>query len=131
MKTIRELNIKNWSGYFFSNVTNIDDFDPEFLLVNDFKSSKDGSIFFNISYYEKNNVPHIGFSNIECIFRKSGIFSYLNFWESDKNKKMLDDYVKVIDGMKEAVLSFIDEFEDDLFIMGKDFMRFKFKTNDK
>ena len=44
---------------------------------------------------------------------------------------MLDDYVKVIDGIKEEVLSFIGEFEDDLFIMGKDFMRFKFKANDK
>ena len=44
---------------------------------------------------------------------------------------MLDDYVKVIDGIKEEVLSFIDEFEDGIFIMGKDFMRFRFKTNDK
>ena len=44
---------------------------------------------------------------------------------------MLDDYVKVIDGIKEEVLSFIDEFEDEIFIIGKDCMRFKFKTNDK
>ena len=46
MKTIRELNIKNWSCYFFSGMTNINDFDPEFLLVNDFKSSKDGLLFY-------------------------------------------------------------------------------------
>ena len=131
MKTIRELNIKNWSGYFFTSMTNINGFDPEFLLVNDFKSSKDGSILFSVSYCEENNVPHIAFNNTECIFRKSGIFSYLIFCESDKNKKMLDNYVKVIDGIKEEVSSFIDEFEDDLFIMGKGFMRFKFKTNDK
>ena len=45
---------------------------------------------------------------------------------------MLNNYVKAIDGIKEEVLSFIDEVEeDDLFIMGKDFMRFKFKTDDK
>ena len=73
---------------------------------------------------------HIVFNNIECTFRKSGVFSYLIFCESDKIKKMLDDYVKVIDGIKEEVLSFIDEFEDNLFILGKDFMRFKFKTDD-
>ena len=73
---------------------------------------------------------HIVFNNIECTFRKSGVFSYLIFCESDKNKKMLDDYFKVIDGIKEEVLSFIDEFEDNLFILGKDFMRFKFKTDD-
>ena len=123
--------LENWSGYFFINVTNINDFDPEFLLVNDFKSSKDRSILFNLRYCEENNVPHIVFNNTECIFRKSCIFSYLIFCESDKNKTMLDDYVKVIDAMKEEVLSFIDEFEDDLFLMGKDFMRFKFKTNHK
>ena len=38
MKTIRELNIKDWSDYIFTNMTNINDFDPEFLLINDFKS---------------------------------------------------------------------------------------------
>ena len=129
MKTIRELNIKDLSGYIFTNMTNINDFDPEYLLINDFKSSKDRSILFNVNYCEENNISHIAFNNIECIFRKSGILSYLIFCESDKNKKMLD-YVKVIDGIKEEALSFINEFEDELFIMGKDFMRFKFKTDD-
>ena len=110
MKAIRELNIKDWSGYIFTKMTNINDFDPAFLLLNDFKSSKDGSIVFNIACCEKNNLAHIVFNNIECIFRKSGILSCLIFCEGDKNKKMLDDYVKVIDGIKEEVLSFIDEF---------------------
>ena len=36
MKT-GELNIKGWSGYIFTNMTNSNDFDPEFLLVNDLK----------------------------------------------------------------------------------------------
>ena len=39
---------------------------------------------------------------------------------------MLDDYIQVIDGIGEE-----DEFEDEIFIMGKDFMRFRFKTDDK
>ena len=112
-------------------MTNINDFNPEFLLINDFKSSKDGSILFNVSYCEENNVPRIVFDNIECIFRRSGIFSYLIFCESDKNKRMLNRYVQVIDETKREILSFIDEYEDEIFIMGKDFMRFKFKTDDK
>ena len=95
MKTIRELNTKDWYSYIFMNMTNINDFDAEFFLVNDFKSSKDGSILFNTSYCEENNVSHIVFNNIEYIFRKSGVFSYLIFCESDKKKKMPDDYVKV------------------------------------
>ena len=45
---------------------------------------------------------------------------------------MLDRYVQVIDKTKEEILSFVmDEHEDDLFIMGEDFTRFKFKTSDK
>ena len=131
MKTIEELNIKDWSGYIFTKMTNINDFDPKFLLINESVNSVNGSIVFSIAYCEENNVLHIVFNNIECIFRKSRIFSCLIFCESDKNKKILDDYVKVIDGIKEEVLSFIDEFEDEIFIMSKDSMRFRFKTNDK
>ena len=84
-----------------------------------------------MAYCEENDVPHIAFNNIECIFRKSGVFSYLIFCESGKNKNMLTRYAQVIDKIKEEILPFIGEYEDNLFIMGKDFTRFKFKTSDK
>ena len=130
MKTSR-LKIKDCSGYFFYNMTNIQEFDPEFLSVNEFKGCKDGSTVFKMAYDEENNAPHIVFNNIKCIIRKSGVFSYLIFCENEQNKKMMDDYAKVIHEIKEELLSFIDEFEDKLFIMGKYFMGFKFKTNHK
>ena len=74
MKTIRGLNILDKPGCFFMNMTNIDDFDPELLFIDDFAIFKDGSIVFNILYWEENNTPHIVFNNTECIFRKSGVF---------------------------------------------------------
>ena len=40
---------------------------------------------------------------------------------------MLDKYVKIIDEIKDQTSFIIDE---DIFVMGKDFTRFKFKTND-
>ena len=40
---------------------------------------------------------------------------------------MLDKYVKVVDEIKEEILFII---EDDLFVMGKYFTRFRFKTDD-
>ena len=40
---------------------------------------------------------------------------------------MLDKYVRVIDEIKGEMLFII---EDDFFVMGKYFMRFRFKTND-
>ena len=49
------------------------------------------------------------------------------FCETDGNKKMLDNYTKIIDEIRDQIL-FIAE--DDLFVMGRDFNRFKFKTND-
>ena len=38
MKTIRELNIKDWSGYFFEEMVNILDIDPECFMVSDAKN---------------------------------------------------------------------------------------------
>ena len=46
---------------------------------------------------------YVVFNNIEFIFRKSGVFSYLIFCESDKNKKMLDNYVSIADQLKEEM----------------------------
>ena len=40
---------------------------------------------------------------------------------------MLKNYTKIFDEIKDQLLFIV---EDDLCIMGKDFMRFKFKTND-
>ena len=91
-------------------MTNINDVDPEIFIVNDFKDNKDGSILFNLCYFEENNIPHTVFNNIECIFRKSGVFSYLIFCENDKNKKMVGNYVKIANAIKEELLSFIDEW---------------------
>ena len=77
MKTIRELKTLDWSGYIFKEMINILDIDLEYFMVNDFKGCKDGSILFNLCYSDENGVPHIVFNNIECIFRKFGIYSYL------------------------------------------------------
>ena len=40
---------------------------------------------------------------------------------------MLDKYVKIFDEIKYQILFIV---EADLFVMGKDFMRFRFKTDD-
>ena len=45
-----------------------------------------------------------------------------------KNKEVLKNYTKIIDEIKYQILFII---EDNLFVIGKDFTRFKFKTDDK
>ena len=132
MKAVTRLDIQDKPGYFIMNMTNINNFDPELLTMDDFAVFRDGSILYDIVCCEKNISPYIVFNNIECIFRKSGVFSYLIFCESDKNKKKLDKYIQIIDKIKEEILFLNidkDENGDDLLVMGRDFMRFKFKTD--
>ena len=69
---------------YFMNVTNIDDLDPELLLFNKFTITDDLSIMFDVNYCEENNTPHVVFNNIECVFKKSGIFGHLIFCETEK-----------------------------------------------
>ena len=82
------------------NITNIDDFDPEFLLLNKFTIVDDLSTMFDINYCEENNTTHVVFNDILCFFKKSGVFHYLIFSESEKNKEILDKYGKIIDQIK-------------------------------
>ena len=125
---MKELKTLDKSGYFFREMVNILDIEREYFMGNGFKGCKYGSTIFNLCYCSEGSVPHIVFNNVECIFRKSSIFSYLIFCESDKNKNMLNNYVGIIDQLKEELLPFEDE---DYFAMGKDFMKFKLKTDDK
>ena len=131
MKTIRELNIKDWTGYLFKEMVNILDIEPKYFMVNDFKGCKDGSIVFNLCYCSEDSVPHIVFNDIECIFRKCEIDSYLIFCENNKNKDMINNYVKIINQLEQELLSWVnEEEEDDEFNLGNDFMRFTFRTDD-
>ena len=64
----------------------------------------------------------------ECIFKQGGINKYLVICETEKNEKVLKNYTNIIDELKDQILFIV---EDNLFVMGKDFTRFKFKTDDK
>ena len=111
-------------------MVNILDIDPEYFMVNDFKGCKDGSIVFNLCCSDELAVPRIVFNDVECIFKKCGAYSYLIFCGNNKNKEMINDYVKIIDHLKNEILFWVDEFEDDSFRLGNDFMIFKFRTDD-
>ena len=90
-KTIRELNIKDWSGYFFEEMINILDIDPECFMINDTKCI-DERILYNICYSDKISVPHIVFNNIECYFLKKMITIIFQFYVIIK-KKIYDKYL--------------------------------------
>ena len=84
MKTIRELKIKGWSGYFFEEMVNILDIDPECFMVSDTKECTDGTMVYNLCYFNKTGVPHIVFNNIDCYFIKSVTSNFLVFCDNDR-----------------------------------------------
>ena len=109
-------------------MTNVNDFDPKLLLINEIITFNSGSTMFEISYEKESNTPYTIFNDIECFFRTIGINKYSKFCEPQKNKKMLENYTKIIDELRDQIL-FITE--QNSFIMGKDFARIKFKTSDE
>ena len=50
METIRELNIKDWSGYFFEEMVNVIDIDAECFMVSETKECTDGTMIYNVCY---------------------------------------------------------------------------------
>ena len=58
MKTVKRLNINDEPGYFFMNMTNINDFDPYLLVINEFTIFENRSTIFEISYCQENNTAH-------------------------------------------------------------------------
>ena len=127
MKRIKELKIKDWSGYFFEEMVNILDIEPECFMVSNAKECADNTMLYNFCYSDKIGVSHIVFNNIDCCFKKSDDFSFLFFFADGKNKNMMYNHGKIIKQSEDEIFSFIDEFEDEKFIFHGDFMRFKFK----
>ena len=68
MEIISELNISIFGSYFSKELINILDAEAKYIMINDFKGCKDGSILFNLCYSDEINVLHIVFNNIDCIF---------------------------------------------------------------
>ena len=59
MKTVKRLNIKDKPSYFFMNMTNINDFDPNLLLINELTMFENRSIMSDINYCKVNNTPYV------------------------------------------------------------------------
>ena len=55
MRTIRQINIKNRQNYFFSDMTNINDFDPSSLSVIQTQFKSNDSIIYDAKYIKDLN----------------------------------------------------------------------------
>ena len=99
MKTIRQINIKNKQGYFFNDMTNISDFDPSLLNIDEVTFKIDELVMYDIKCIKdvlkciKQSLSC--FYNLDACIEKSDEYKYLIFALTKKNKLMLRSYAEL------------------------------------
>ena len=110
-------------------MTNINDFDPNLLNIDEvlFKSNK--LIMYDIKYIKNlNNLNtlYLVFNNLDACIEESGENRYLIFSSTEKIKIMLKNYTELWDETKEQIELIIG---DKVIKYSKDFMKIRFQTN--
>ena len=124
----RQLNIKDQEGHFFTDMINVNNFEPGLLHVNKTVLDHD-FIVYDIKYVKNLNKMdnlYLVFNDLDVMFRKSSKNKYLIFSSTEKNKAVLENYTEIFDEIAEQ----IESISDDKVKYHKDIMRIKFKTKD-
>ena len=130
MKVIRQLNIKDKGGHFFTDMINVNNFDPSLLHVNKTTVDYDLTVY-DVKYVKNLNKfdnLYLVFNDLDLMFRKIGKDKYLIIISTGKNKGMLEDYTELFDEIAEQIE--LTSNNDDKVIYYRDITRIKFKTND-
>ena len=135
MGTIKQIDIKNWTNYFYNDIIDLENFDSSLVKL------------------DKQSYKNIGIYNIGCIANKKiadckNIYSvnplylrithtsryieeinenkYLIFDSIDENKELLKKYNDVFNG----IMGKIKEVSNDECDYEKDYMKIKFNSDD-
>ena len=135
MGTIKQIDIKNRTYYFYNNMINIKNFNVRLLKI-DKKSYKDISIY-NIGYMTIKKIDDC--ENIYCVdplylrvdhvngyIEEKGVNKYLVFDSTDENKELLKKYNDVFNGIRNK----IKKISGDECDYEKDYMKIKFNSDD-
>ena len=111
MITLRQVNIKNGPHHFFNDMTNIKNFDPNLLGIDQISFKGNDVPIYDIEYItmkslHNENSFYLIFNNvegyIECSsIKKSNEGKYLIFASTDKNKEVLENHTKLLDEIKD------------------------------
>ena len=137
MGSIKEIDIKNRTYYFYNGIIDIKTFDSNNLKL-DKKSYKDLAIY-NIGYvtikkigsgHDVNSVNplYLRINNVNGYIEEVNEDKYLVFDDTNKNenKKLLEKYDDVFNG----IMSKIIKLDDDWLEYAKDYMKIKFSSDD-
>ena len=139
MGKIKDINIKNRTYYFYDDIINIKDFDPNLLKL-DAKSFKNVSIYY-IGYITNSDITNSGNLDItnsvnplyllvhviDCSIEGKEGSKYLNITLTDSNSKALKQYAEIWSGIKDWIGKINDGKPGEC---GKDYMKIKFNSDD-
>ena len=120
MKTTKQVEIQNRPGYFFSDVTNADDFHPSLLNIHRVSFESDKFIFYGvgyIKYLDSLDSVHVVFNNLKSYLERDGGNKYLFF------ALTVENYTKLWDEIKEQIKSLTGHKVQ----YSKDIMKIRFK----
>ena len=130
IKTINQINIENRQGCFFNDMTNINDFDPSLLNIDEVLFKSNELFIYDIKYIKNLNslnFLYLVFNNLDAYIEENGENRYLILASTEKNKIMLKNYTELWDDSKEQIELITG---DRVIKYSKDFMKIRFKTND-
>ena len=134
MENIKEINIKNRTCYFFDDIINIENFNPDLLKINK-KSCKNIGIYY-VGYMTIKDSKYVNIHNVNLSYvligeadgsvdKKNGN-KYLTFADTNKIKKVLEKYTELWNKAK----SVTEKINDKPGQYEKDYMKFKFNSDD-
>ena len=134
MGSIKEINIKNRTYYFFDDMINIKNFDPNLLGI-DKKLYESIDIYYIVyitvkesEYVNTNSVNplYLIINEVDGYVEEINGNKYLTLVSTDKNKEVLTKYTELWDGIKNS----IEKINNKSGEYGKDFMKIKFNSDD-
>ena len=125
MESIKEINIKNRTYYFFDDMINVKNIHSNLLKMSK-KSYKDIDIYYNgyITVKDSVYVKILSVNSLYLIINEVDRYlegingnKYLALVSTDKNKEVLTKYTELLDGIKNS----IEKINNKLGEYGKDF----------
>ena len=128
MGTIKLIDIKNRTYYFYNDIIDLENFDARLLKI-DKKSDKDIGIY-NIGYITKKktddckninsvNPLYLNSTHANGYIEEKGVNKYLVFDSTDENKELIKKYNDVFNGIRDK----IKEINSDECDYEKDYMK--------
>ena len=135
MGSIKEINIKNRTYYFYSDIIDIETFDSSNMKL-DKKTYKNLDIY-NIGYvtikkighgYDVNSVNplYLRIDNASGYIEEINEDKYLVFDVTDENKKLLERYDDVFNG----IMNKVKKIDDDWLEYSEEYIKIKFSSDD-